>query len=115
MIDATGACLGGFRADDFLFKIADGGDLFVAARALEPGVADDAADGGHGTGRDYAMADGGDGGDVFISSVRKVGTLAEHAVEAGGVAGAEAGEIVGAELVHDDDDDEFGFVLDLGD
>jgi len=55
------------------------------------------------------VADGGDGGDVDVVGVIEDSALVEEAFEAGGVFGAEAEEVVVAELVDDEGEDKFGF------
>ena len=103
-----GAELAGVDADEGRVAVFDGVDLFPRV-AVEPLVGDDAVVAGEGAAENLGVAGGGDGEGVAVAGVLKNGAALEEAFEpALAEVGAEAHEVVGAHLVHGDDDGEFG-------
>ena len=60
------------------------------------------------------MADCGNGGYLCVEPVGEIGTLGEERVEAAVIILAEAGEVIVAELIDDNNDDELWLRRSLG-
>jgi hypothetical protein len=98
-------------ADDFVAFIFYGADgMLLGAAGVPPLVQLDAVTGGVGPGADGGVAGRGHCVGVVVVAIRKVGAALEEEIEAGGSLEvvAVAVQIVAAELVDDEDDDEFG-------
>src|SRR5690242_21529788 len=77
--------------------------------AVVPGIPDNAAYRGHSAGHEDAVADGSNGRNLRIECVRENCTLRHESIEAAMVVGTETSQVVIAELIDDDADDQFGF------
>ena len=92
--------------DSRITPVANASDKLLFFPVI-PGVAYNAAHRRHGARHEEAVAHSGDSGNLRVESIREVGAFREQLMKAAVVIGAKTRQIVVAELIDNDGDNEF--------